>query len=150
MRITPSKLVAVIVCTTSLSLPDATPANARGIGLGGVLGLVAAPLHMITRGVLGGVPIRRTRGAPPHAVVAAPEPPKPPPATTEATEPARTEGRSEARLEPARDTPQIAAQRQPPLAWPEASPSVYEDLLGYILWRRITATGSGATATTTS
>jgi hypothetical protein len=72
------------------------------------------------------------RGAPPHAL-AAPAPPKPPP-TTEANEPARTEGRSEARLEPARDTPQTAAQRQPPLAWPEASPSVYEDLLGYILW----------------
>jgi len=130
MRLTPIKLVAIILCTTCLSMP----ANARGFGLGGVLGLVTVPLHMLGRGVLHGVPLRHARGTPAH-VLATPEPPKPP-ATTEA--PARTEptepARSEARLDVPREAPPSAAQRQPPLAWPQASPSVYEDLLGYILW----------------
>jgi hypothetical protein len=130
MRLIPLKLVAIAfcaLCATSLL----TPADAQAFGLGTVLGLV--------RGVVGGFPGHHSRGAVARTH-ATPETPKEaakpeagkPPAPTDATEPARTE----ARLEPAPDKPQTAAQRQLPLPWPEASPSVYEDLLGYILWPR--------------
>jgi hypothetical protein len=102
------------------------PTDAEAFGLGNILGLVGAPLHMLGRGL----PIHRPRGTPPH-LAATPQPAKPEAGKpAETTEPARTE----ARLEPPRDKPPTLPQRQPPMGWPEASPSVYEDLLGYILW----------------
>jgi len=122
MHPTPWKLFAIASCAASLAMPT----DARAFGLGNILGLVGAPLHIIGRGL----PIHRPRGATARVTTpqaARPQAGKPP---VETTEPPRTE----ARLEPPRERPQTASQLQPPLAWPEASPSVYEDLLGYILW----------------
>ena len=122
MRLTPWKLVAIASCAASLAMPP----GAQAFGLGNILGLVGAPLHMLGRGL----PIHRPRGTRAHAAATLqptkPEQSKP----AEATEPVRTE----ARLEPPREKPPTLPQRQPPMGWPEASPSVYEDLLGYILW----------------
>jgi len=121
MRLIPWKLVAIALCTATLSVPN----NAQAFGLGTVLGLVRAPLRIISHGMLG--PTRHSHRAHAHAVAAPEAARQPPPA-----EPARTQ----ARLEPPRDKPPGLAERQPLMAWPEASPNVYEDLLGYILWPR--------------
>jgi hypothetical protein len=124
MRVIRLKLVAVAFCSAVL----ATPMDAQAFGLGTVLGLV--------RGVVGGgLPMHHHHLRGPMARThLAPEAPKPeaakPPTPSDTTGPTRTE----ARLEAPPDRLQTAVQRQPPLAWPEASASVYEDLLGYILW----------------
>jgi len=104
------------------------PTGAEAFGLGNILGLVGAPFHMLGRGLPS--PSHRPRGT--HArAVATPQPAKPQESKpAEATEPARTE----ARAEQPREKPPTLPQRQPPMGWPEASPAVYEDLLGYILW----------------
>jgi hypothetical protein len=113
-------------------------ADAR-IGLGGILGLLGGPLHMITGGIGGHARFRHLHGASARAL-AQPEVSrqitKETKETQESLRPAPPNAGAEpspreARLEPPRDKLPPASGPQP--AWPQASPSVYEDLLGYIL-----------------
>jgi hypothetical protein len=125
-------IFAIAVCA-ACAAPSV--ADARS-GLGGILGLLGGPLRMITGGIGGHAHFRRVHGASARAL-AQPDSrqitketqeslrPSPPNAPAEASP-------REARLEPPRDKLPPASGPQP-LAWPQASPSVYEDLLGYIL-----------------
>ena len=140
------KVIAFVI-TVALAICLSTPAAALRFGLGTVLGLAALPFHIITHGTHG------ARVAHHHATRAL--------AARASVEPARHAARDQGRPveEHASSTPAqpaaapaasagastIAARTdaKPPLrrapvatapAWPVASPSAYEDLLGYVLW----------------
>jgi hypothetical protein len=131
-------IFAVALCVGCAS-PSAAYAR---IGLGGILGLLSAPLHAIT-GIGGHAHVRHLHGASARAL-ARPEVSRQvtrettetkelqespqPAAPTASTQPAPRE----ARLQPPRDKVVPASERSSAV-WPQTSPSVYEDLLGYIL-----------------
>lgn len=128
--------IALVVCLS-------TPAAARW-GPGAILGLAALPFHIITHGLRGGTHHHSERALAAHASVesarraahersrpaegpaptAPPQPAAAPAASASASVAARTDARQAA--------PRAAVATAP--AWPIASPSVYEDLLGYVLW----------------
>ena len=130
---------AGLVAGLAVLLSTSADAGLR-FGPGAILGLVGVPLRMMTHG-LGGAPefhrhaahesarsvahAPSTTAAPSPAPVAhvAPNPPVEPPAVEARAEPAQA-------VEPARPLPPVA----PIPSWPTAFPSVYEDLLGYVLW----------------
>jgi hypothetical protein len=136
MRRKPFSILAVAFCTVCIS----ATADARPFGLGGIFGLVTTPLHIVSQGVSGmlgggGRAVHHVRGAPAHAL-AAPATPKQGPREA-APEPPRTEAKLEQPPSgPAHNNMQAAPQPPPAAGWPAASPSVYEDLLGYILLPR--------------
>jgi hypothetical protein len=124
-----------------------TPEQARAFGLGGLLGMVTAPLRMIPHGAPHGHrSMHHLPVASAHALAAAETAREAPPrhaAREGAPEPRRTEARAEPpRSEPPGNDLQAVPQAppqgspMPPAVWPAASASVYEDLLGYILWPR--------------
>jgi hypothetical protein len=148
------KIIAVVVAGLGLSAFFSVSANA-GPTFPSVLGLATLPLRMMTQGVLPhGVAVPRShrhaaRSPQPAIPVPVPAPaahvdanananPNPPggPAVVEArAEPVPTaEARAEPvpTIEPPRPAPPPPAT--PPPLWPTALPSVYEDLLGYVLW----------------
>jgi hypothetical protein len=101
-------------------------------GPGAVMGLIAAPMRMMTH--IGPVPefhreFHRREARPQGTAPAAPAEPSTPPSANAAT----PRPLVEARAEPAHAAAPPRAARSIP-AWPTASPSVYEDLLGYVLW----------------
>jgi hypothetical protein len=126
-----------IFAVAGLSVFLSAPAHAgMRFGPGAVLGLVAVPLHMMTRGM--GVPEMHRRAAraqragsapsPAPAARAAPNPPIQPPVVEARADPSHA-------VEPSRPEPVAAPPAASLIApWPLASPSVYEDLLGYVLW----------------
>jgi hypothetical protein len=127
--------VALVVCLS-------TPAAARW-GPGAILGLAALPFHIITHGMRGGVHHHAERALAAHASVesarrAARERSRPvEDASTAPPQPAAAPAASAsasvaARPDPRQAPPRAAVATAP--AWPIASPSVYEDLLGYVLW----------------
>jgi hypothetical protein len=130
------RAIVKIVAVAGLSVFVSTSADAGlRIGPGAVLGVLGVPLHMMTHGV-GAPSFRRhtthRQSAAPAAVPspapaarAAPNPPLERPAVEARAEPSHA-------VEPPRRTPAAAASMPPP--WPTASASVYEDLLGYVLW----------------
>jgi hypothetical protein len=146
---------AGLMTFTGLAVFPSAPAEAGlRFGPGAVLGLVGMPLRMLAHGV-GGVPGRhahvagaRSASARPASFRSADDPSQAPAARAASSPPVeppaipaprtapnlRTEPPAKvARAEPAQavETPRPA----PPLpAWPTASSSVYEDLLGYVLW----------------
>jgi hypothetical protein len=131
----------VALAGAALFFPASAEAGMR-FGPGAVLGLVAGPLRMMTQGIGGAAGYHRhaahaqpahvqhTTPSPTAVAVAAPSPPAEPPVvearaeTAHATETARL-------AEPSR--PAASQLTAGLLAWPVASPSVYEDLLGYVL-----------------
>jgi hypothetical protein len=125
-------LSIVAIAVGSASVATAANAGPR-LGLGGVFGLVAGPLHVITHGAIGGTPAPHSRHR--ASALAAHNTPEVARSTPEVTRtPASATGSSrQANLEPPRTG---SPPPQPAPAWPTASPSVYEDLLGYILWPR--------------
>ena len=145
-------VVGGLVAGLGLSACFSASANA-GPTFPSVLGLATLPLRMMTQGVLpNGVAVPRShrhaaRSAQPaipvpvpaptaHAdPIANPNPPGGPAAVDARVEPVPT---AEARAEPmpAIEPPPPAPPppAMPPPPWPTASPSVYEDLLGYVLW----------------
>jgi hypothetical protein len=143
-----ASIARAVVKTTAVAgaavfLSTSAQAGLR-LGPGALLGLLGAPLRMMPH--IGGVPEHRefhhhhVAHAQDKASAAAPEPadrPASAPAAQAAPpQPANQPAKPpvvEARAEPAH----TAEPRQPPpsaLAWPVASPSVYQDLLGYVLW----------------
>jgi hypothetical protein len=152
------KIIAVVVAALGLSACFSSLANA-GPSFPAVLGLATLPLRVMTQGVLphriGAPRSHRHAARSPEPAIPVPVPaptahldpgvdPNPPggPAAVEArAEPVPT---VEARAEPipAVEPPQPAPPQpappppaaMPPPPWPTASPSVYEDLLGYVLW----------------
>jgi hypothetical protein len=130
------RAIVKIVAVAGLSAFVSTSADAGlRLGPGAVLGLLGVPLHMMTHGV--GAPSFRRHAA--HRQSAAPAAvPSPAPAAGAAPNPPIERPALEARAEPShaveppRRTPAAAASMPPP--WPTASSSVYEDLLGYVLW----------------
>ena len=129
------KIIAVAASAVFLS----TSANAGPrFGPGAILGLVAVPLHMMTHGMTRGIgapePHRHAARAQSTASRAAPSPASAPRAAPNPpTEPPVVEARADSShaVEPLRSAPPAAPPTPP---WPTASPSVYEDLLGYVLW----------------
>jgi LTXXQ motif family protein len=128
-------IFALALCAVCAS-PSAAYAR---IGLGGILGLLTAPLHAIT-GIGGHAHVRHLHGASARAL-ARPEGPRQ--ITRETAETKEPQGSPrpaaptepsprEAGLEPPRDKLPPATKPQA-AAWPQASPSVYEDVVGYIL-----------------
>jgi hypothetical protein len=132
------------------------PAPAGAFSLGGLFGLVSAPLNAVTHGMLGGGrPMHHPRGGSAHALALPREAAHAPAAHREAAREERGKApaapasapRTEVKLEPPRGEPPgkaVQAAPQPPpaapalpaAAWPASSPSAYEDLVGYILWPR--------------
>jgi hypothetical protein len=118
-----SHAIVKIVAVASLGVFLSTPADAGlRLGPGAVLGLLGLPLPMMSHGTAA-PPSRRhaapgQSAAPAPAAHAAPNPEAP---------------TVEARADPAYA---VEPRRAPPSAppWPMASPSIYEDLLGYVLW----------------
>jgi hypothetical protein len=130
-----SHAIPKIVAVAGLALLLSTSADAGlRFGPGAVLGLVGLPLHMMTHGIVvpqsrrhaahgqSAAPIRASSPAP--AALAAPNPPTERPVVEARSDPLHA-------VEPKRPAPPPAAPVSP---WPMASPSVYEDLLGYVLW----------------
>jgi hypothetical protein len=121
-RLRPRAMVVALAAGMAVLLTAPADAGLR-LGPGAVLGLMAGPLRMMTHGIGGG----RNRHAA-HSQHTAPAPetraPSGPPAEPQVVE---------ARADTTRTAePKPAASSAP--AWPIASPSVYEDLLGYVLW----------------
>jgi hypothetical protein len=133
-------LLKIIAVAASVTFHSASANAGLRLGPGAVLGLAAIPLHMMTHGI--GMPELRRRA--PHAHGAAAPSPAPPARSSpnSPTEPPVTEARVDPShvAEPPRPGPAAAPPAVTPLAppltapWPLASPSVYEDLLGYVLW----------------
>jgi hypothetical protein len=142
----------IAVAGFSVFISAAADAGPR-LGPAAVLGLATLPLRMMTQGVvphgLGVLRSHRHAARAPEPAIPVPVPaptahvdpnadPNPPgrPAAVEArAEPVPTlEARAEPvpAVEPPRPAPPPPALPPPP--WPTASPSVYEDLLGYVLW----------------
>lgn len=128
--------IALVVCLS-------TPAAARW-GPGAILGLAALPFHIITHGLRGGAHHHTERALAAHASVESArraahersrpveDPAAPPqPAAAAAAGASASVVASLAARPNARQAPPRAAVAP---AWPIASPSVYEDLLGYVLW----------------
>ena len=135
--------VFAFIITIAFAICLSTPAAALRLGPGTILGLAGLPFHIMTHGMRGvGVAHHRTRALAAHASVHAsveaarhaphdrtphdqrrpveeqvPSTPAQPAATAPTAKPAP------------RRTPVATAP-----AWPVASPGVYEDLLGYVLW----------------
>jgi hypothetical protein len=154
------KTIAVVVAAWGLAafLPALAQA---GPSFPSVLGLATLPLRMMTQGVLPQGPgVARTHRHTAHAqspvpiptpapaalepAAASPVPAAPAPSAQTAHTPPSGPVTIEARAEPAHVTePPPPAQMPPPLQpalepaleapWPIASPSVYADLLGYVL-----------------
>jgi hypothetical protein len=127
------RAIVKILAVAGLSVFVSTSADAGlRFGPGAVLGVLGVPLHMMTHGV-GAPSLRRhtthRQSAAPAAVPspapAAPNPPIERPAVEARAEPSHA-------VEPPRRTPAAVPSMPPP--WPTASASVYEDLLGYVLW----------------
>jgi hypothetical protein len=135
--------VAALVTGLAVVLSPSAHAGLR-FGPGAVIGLVAAPLHMMTHGV----PAIHRRAA--HGQSATPSPPPaapptgraaPKPAVEPVAEPVAEPSPAPPRAIEARADPAPVAEPSPPPPpvallppWPTASASVYEDLLGYVLW----------------
>jgi hypothetical protein len=130
MRRARFKIIVFVTTLAAVAVILATPTAALRFGPRAILGLAALPLHMLGHGVFRGVPHHRLaraavtahaqvseRTRPPHED----QPPASPPHPTIV-----------ARVDPQHAVPQRGAAPMPP--WPAASPSVYEDLLGYVLW----------------
>jgi hypothetical protein len=140
------KLIA-FVATVALALFFATPAAALRLGPA-ILGLAALPLHIITHGAHGlGVHHHAARALTAHASVgperraahdrritdrgpSTPAEPAAAPAASASPSPVDARGDTKRALAPARANPAVATAP----TWPIASPTVYEDLLGYVLW----------------
>lgn len=142
-----ASIARAVVKTTAVAgvavfLSTSAQAGLR-LGPGALLGLLGAPLRMMPH--IGGMPEHRefhhhVARAQDRASAAPPEPSdrpaSAPAAQANPPQPANQPAKPsvvEARAEPAH----AAEPRQPTasaLAWPVASPSVYEDLLGYVLW----------------
>jgi hypothetical protein len=127
------RAIVKIFAVAGLSLFISAPADAGlRFGPGAVLGLATLPLRMMTHGLP--LPLSHRHAA--HAQSVAPTPSPAPAARTVPklpTQPTSIEARADPvrAIEPARP----AAPPVPPAPpWPTASPSVYEDLLGYVLW----------------
>jgi hypothetical protein len=130
------KIIAVAAPAAFLS----ASANAGlRLGPGAVLGLAAMPLHLMIHGM--GMPELRRRAAHAHGAAARAAPSPAPTARSVPTPPTEPPV-VEARVDPshAAGPPRAAPPALTPMAlplsapWPLASPSVYEDLLGYVLW----------------
>jgi LTXXQ motif family protein len=129
----------IFIAALAASCAILTPAPARSSGLGGLFGLVTAPLRILGQGGGHRHASRHHRAEPAHrlaapaataapaagAAVSAASPAAPEPRA----EPVQTEGRVEPSRPVARSQP-----AQPATLWPAAAPSAYEDLLGYALW----------------
>ncbi|HWF94407.1 MAG TPA: hypothetical protein VG291_05560 [Xanthobacteraceae bacterium] len=133
------RVIVVAAAGAAVCLSGPADAGLR-FGPGAVLGLLAAPMRMMahtravpeihrefhrhaahpqgTAATAAPAPAPAETSAPPSSVAAAP-----------AGTPPVVEARAQAAhaTEPSRTAPSA-------LAWPTASPSVYEDLLGYVLW----------------
>ena len=144
-KITASRIVAVrTVAAASAAIFLSGPADAGlRLGPGAVLGLLAAPMHMMTHA--GGAPEihRESHRYPAHqqGMVATPpaapapaEPSTPPSSASTAPASPATPPVVEANAEAAHAAEPSRAAPPSGMAWPTASPSVYEDLLGYVLW----------------
>jgi hypothetical protein len=148
------KVIAVGVAAFVLSAFFSASANA-GPSFPSVLGLAMLPLRMMTQGVVPHGPgvvrvhrhathVQSTVAAPAPAPAtpapAALEPPSAtPPAAQTASHPPSEPLAVAARAEPAHaaEPPRPAPPPPAPIPsppWPTASPSVYADLLGYVLW----------------
>jgi hypothetical protein len=151
------KIIAVVLAALTLSAFFSALANA-GPSFPSVLGLATLPLRMITQGVLPhGAGVVRLHRHVDHVQSAVPMPTPAPvtpapvalePATAAPalaaqtaphpqSEPLAVEARAEPAHaaeapQPAPPPPPMPPTPQPP--WPTASPSVYADLLGYVLW----------------
>jgi hypothetical protein len=136
-------IVKIIAVAASVVLLSASANAGLRLGPGAVLGLAAIPLHMMTHGM--GLPELHRRAAHAHGAAARAVPSPAPtarPVPNPPTEPPVVEARADPShvVEPSRPASAAASPASspsaPPLAapWPLASPSVYEDLLGYVLW----------------
>jgi len=152
MRRARSKLIAckliAFVATVALPLFFAGPAAALRFGPAAILGLAALPFHIITHGAHGfGARHHATHALAAHASVEpqrraphdrriADRGPNTPVETAAAPAASASASPAEARGDAKRDV--AAARANPAVAtaptWPIASPGVYEDLLGYVLW----------------
>jgi hypothetical protein len=121
-----------IIAVAGLAVFLSTSADAGlRLGPGAVLGLVGLPLHVMTHGM--GVPHSRRHAA--HGQNAASVPaPSPAPAARAAPNPRSEPPVVEARADPSHPVAPSRPAPPPVPPWPMASPSVYEDLLGYVLW----------------
>ncbi len=155
------RVAKVIVFVATLAASAAlfsAPAIASRFGPRAILGLATLPFRIITHGLVrGGAShhlahvasaraevVRAGRRPAPHEEE--PPPASPPAEPTPATSPApavvaRTEPQPAAAPEQARKHlaspptgPKPSSIPAPTPPWPAASPSVYEDLLGYVLW----------------
>jgi hypothetical protein len=133
------RAIAKAIAVAGLSAFLSASANAGlRLGPGAVLGLVAVPLHMMTHGI--DMPGLHRRAAHAHGAATRVVPSPPPsgrPVPNPPTEPPVVEARADPSY--AVEPPRPAAAAAPPAVslvapWPLASPSVYEDLLGYVLW----------------
>jgi len=143
------KVIAFII-TVAFAICFSAPAAALRFGPGTILGLAGLPFHIITHGMRGAGVAHHRRALAARASVEparhathdqsahdqgrpveehAPGMPAQPAATPAASAGASTvAARTDAKPAPRR-TPVAPAP-----AWPVASPGVYEDLLGYVLW----------------
>ena len=139
-RIVAVRILAVAGAAVFLSGP--ADAGLR-LGPGAVLGLLAASTHMMNH--IGGMPdirreSRRHPARPQDAVAAtppaapAPAEPSTPASSASATQSSPAAPVVEARAEAAHAFAPSRAVPPTGTAWPSASASVYEDLLGYVLW----------------
>jgi len=130
MRRVRFKIMVFVTTLAAVTVILAPPAAALRFGPRAILGLAALPFHMLGHDGVRGVPHHHLA----HATVTAratasehtraPHEDQPPASPPHATVVARSE--------PQHAVPQRGATPMPP--WPAASPSVYEDLLGYALW----------------
>jgi LTXXQ motif family protein len=139
MRLIPIKALinASLISVLAFGLVVRAPTPARaGIGLGGILGLVTAPLRMFGHGIAGrprAYHHHRPEARSSHAPVASAAP-----AVLQNRNAVDQPTTTEARVEPSPGTEALQhlpprSMRSPPL-WPATSPSVYEDLVGYVFW----------------
>jgi hypothetical protein len=130
MRRARFKIIVFVTTLAAVTVILATPAAALRFGPRAIIGLAALPLHMLGHGVFRGAPHHHLTHATmtAHAQVSertrAPHEDQPPASPPHPTVVARAEPQHAV-------PPRPAAPMQP---WPAASPSVYEDLLGYVLW----------------
>jgi hypothetical protein len=119
-----------IIAVAGLSVFISAPADAGlRLGPGAILGLASLPLRVMTHGIA--LPPSHRHAAHPQSAAA----PSPAPAARTAPNSPVQPATVEARADPVRAVePARPASPPMPPAWPAASPSVYEDLLGYVLW----------------
>jgi hypothetical protein len=129
MRRARFKIILFVTTLAAVTVILVIPTAALRFGPHAIFGLAALPLRVLGHGVFRGVPHHHLAHAAATVHAQAFEHTRapheyPPPASPPQTVVARTD--------PQHAVPQRSATPMPP--WPAASPSVYEDLLGYVLW----------------